>query len=167
MALLLPNLRQVLKFGYGIKDAASRKAVQALEEWADELVRRLSRLEEATGGDVTLPIAQSDVTNLVTDLAAKVPTTRTISTTAPLSGGGDLSANRTIVVADNSITSKGVVATAPNDTTKFWRGDASWAVPPASSSGYQGSWAAGTYAAGAIVRRGPFLFGPLRRVHYG
>lgn len=40
--------------------------------------------------------AQSDVTNLVSDLAAKVPTTRTVSTTAPLTGGGALSSNQTI-----------------------------------------------------------------------
>ncbi len=37
--------------------------------------------------------AQSDVTSLVTDLAGKVPTSRTVSTTAPLSGGGALSSN--------------------------------------------------------------------------
>ncbi len=34
------------------------------------------------------------------DLSGYVPTTRTISTTSPLSGGGDLSANRTIAIAD-------------------------------------------------------------------
>src|SRR5947209_7034537 len=43
-------------------------------------------------------IAESDVTGLVSDLAAKVATTRTISTTAPLTGGGDLSANRTLAI---------------------------------------------------------------------
>jgi len=41
-------------------------------------------------------IAEADVTNLVTDLAAKAVGTTTISTTAPLTGGGDLSANRTL-----------------------------------------------------------------------
>lgn len=53
----------------------------------------------STIGGVTLPIAESDVTGLVADLAGKVPTTRTVSTTAPLTGGGDLSANRTIAIA--------------------------------------------------------------------
>jgi hypothetical protein len=42
--------------------------------------------------------AEGDVTNLVSDLAGKVPTSRTISTTAPLQGGGDLSANRTFYI---------------------------------------------------------------------
>ncbi len=41
-------------------------------------------------------IPQSSVTNLTTDLAAKTPTTRSISVTAPITGGGDLSADRTI-----------------------------------------------------------------------
>lgn len=56
-----------------------------------------------------LTIAESQVTNLVTDLAAKTPTSRTISTTAPLAGGGDLSANRTLTIADASTSVKGAV----------------------------------------------------------
>lgn len=153
MALLLPNLRQVLKYGAGIKDRATQTAVQALESWSDDLVRRLSRLEESTGGGV--------------------PTTRTISTTSPLSGGGDLSANRTLAVADNSVASKGVVAVAPNDTTKFYRGDATWAtlaglntglyapvlsaVPTGASSGFSAwwyQWTGATYTDGVM---GPLI----------
>lgn len=41
-------------------------------------------------------IPESSVTNLVTDLADKVPTTRLINTTSPIQGGGNLSADRTI-----------------------------------------------------------------------
>lgn len=48
--------------------------------------------------EVFITIDQAHVTNLVTDLAAKVPNTRTISTTAPLTGGGDLSADRTFAM---------------------------------------------------------------------
>lgn len=40
--------------------------------------------------------AEADITNLVTDLADKVPIGRLINTTAPITGGGDLSINRTI-----------------------------------------------------------------------
>lgn len=47
MARLLPNLRHGLKYGSGIKDGATRVAVSALEAWADELIRRLSKLELA------------------------------------------------------------------------------------------------------------------------
>ncbi len=48
--------------------------------------------------NTSIQIAESQVTNLVSDLAGKVPTTRTISTTAPLTGGGDLSVDRTIAI---------------------------------------------------------------------
>jgi hypothetical protein len=48
----------------------------------------------------------------VPGLASKVDTTRTISTTAPLTGGGDLSANRTLAVSDASTSAKGVVQLA-------------------------------------------------------
>jgi hypothetical protein len=42
--------------------------------------------------------AESDVTNLVSDLAAKVPTSRLVSTTAPLAGGGSLASNLTLSI---------------------------------------------------------------------
>jgi len=62
-------------------------------------------------------IAQAKVTNLTTDLAAKVPTSRTISTTAPLTGGGDLSANRTLAISDATTTAKGAVELATDGET--------------------------------------------------
>lgn len=43
--------------------------------------------------------AESAITNLTTDLAAKVAATRSIATTSPITGGGDLSADRTIACA--------------------------------------------------------------------
>ena len=52
--------------------------------------------------------AESDVTSLVSDLAAKVPTSRLINTTAPVTGGGDLSADRTIAVSAATTTTSGV-----------------------------------------------------------
>lgn len=127
MALLFPGMRQLLKLSGGVGDKPTQKALRNLEDWADQIVRRLSTAEGSTGG-VSLPIAMSDVTGLVAALAAKVASTRLISTTSPLAGGGDLSADRTLTVADNSTSSKGVVAQAPNDTSKFWRGDATWAT---------------------------------------
>lgn len=47
---------------------------------------------------------ESDITGLIADLAAKVPVTRTISTTAPLSGGGALSSDLTLSVLADGIT---------------------------------------------------------------
>lgn len=44
-------------------------------------------------------ISESKITNLTTDLAGKVPTTRTLTAGTGLTGGGDLSADRTFTVA--------------------------------------------------------------------
>lgn len=48
--------------------------------------------------------AQSDITNLVTDLAAKADESVTITAGVGLSGGGDLSTNRTIDLEDTAVT---------------------------------------------------------------
>lgn len=52
----------------------------------------------AGGGDA-VQLTQAQVDNLVTDLAARVPTTRTLTAGTGLTGGGDLSANRTFTVS--------------------------------------------------------------------
>lgn len=49
-------------------------------------------------GSDPITIAQSQVTSLVGDLAAKVPNVRTVTAGTGLTGGGDLSANRTFAV---------------------------------------------------------------------
>jgi hypothetical protein len=49
-------------------------------------------------GSDPITIAQSQVTSLVSDLAGKVPTTRTVTAGTGLTGGGDLSANRSFAV---------------------------------------------------------------------
>lgn len=74
-------------------------------------------------------IPQASVTTLVTDLAAKVPTTRTISTTAPLTGGGDLSANRTLAVNTFGAAQAGVVPLSGGGTLNFLRADGTWSAP--------------------------------------
>lgn len=65
----------------------------------------------------------------VPDLATKVPTTRTITTTAPLTIGGgasaDLSADRTIAVADFSTGARGVTS-ASGAAGNFLLGDNTW-----------------------------------------
>lgn len=50
-------------------------------------------------GSDPVTIAQSQVTNLTSDLAGKVPTTRQVNSGTGLSGGGDLSADRTLTVS--------------------------------------------------------------------
>lgn len=48
--------------------------------------------------DVLIQIAESQVTNLTTDLGLKADKATLINTTLPLTGGGDLSANRTLAI---------------------------------------------------------------------
>jgi hypothetical protein len=81
-----------------------------------------------------------------------VPTSRLINTTSPLSGGGDLSADRTLTIATNSITGRGVVLTAPNDTAQFWRGDATWSALPTTIAPIEFLW--GNGADGNLVYDG-------------
>lgn len=54
--------------------------------------------------------AQSEVTSLVADLAGKAPTTRTVSAGTGLTGGGDLSANRTLSLDINGLTEETTIA---------------------------------------------------------
>lgn len=65
-------------------------------------------------GDISASaaIAQSKVSNLTTDLAGKAPTSRQILTGTGLAGGGDLTADRTLTVTDNTTTQKVEVAKA-------------------------------------------------------
>lgn len=72
--------------------------------------------------------------------AAGVPTTRLINTTAPLTGGGDLSADRTLAISDfvasGASHARGAVPDPGGSagTTRFLREDATWAVPAAAAA---------------------------------
>ena len=63
-------------------------------------------------------MSATDLEAAVDELATeKVDTTRTISTTAPLTGGGDLSANRTLAVSAGTESAAGVLELATNAET--------------------------------------------------
>lgn len=61
-------------------------------------------------------------------LADRVLTSRTITTTAPLTGGGDLSANRTLDISTFTATVKGAVPPPTTATGKFLKDDGTWAT---------------------------------------
>lgn len=63
------------------------------------------------------------------------PATRTISTTAPLSGGGDLSGDRTLTVATFGAAQAGVVPASGGGTSNFLRADGTWSAPGGGSPG--------------------------------
>lgn len=56
--------------------------------------------------------------------------TTAINTTAPLTGGGDLSASRTLGVTDFTSGARGTVPASGGGTTNFLRADGTWAAPP-------------------------------------
>lgn len=87
----------------------------------------------ASIGSDPITIAESQVTNLVSDLSGKAPTSRSISTNAPLSGGGDLSADRTLSVATFSNVASGVVPASGGGTANFLRADGTWNAPAGGS----------------------------------
>jgi hypothetical protein len=58
-----------------------------------------------------------------------VPTSRTISTTAPLAGGGDLSADRTLTISTFTSGASGIVPASGGGTVNFLRADGTWAAP--------------------------------------
>lgn len=80
--------------------------------------------------------SESDITGLVTDLASKVATTRTINTTAPITGGGNLTTDRTIAISDFAASGVGHARGSVPDTpalsgaSKFLREDATWSSLP-------------------------------------
>ena len=59
-------------------------------------------------------------------LNSKVDSTRSLTTTAPLTGGGDLSVNRTLDINNFSTNVKGAVPAPVTVTGKFLRDDGSW-----------------------------------------
>jgi hypothetical protein len=71
----------------------------------------------ATPGTNTTQIATTAFVTAAVVAAGGVPTARTISTTSPLAGGGDLSANRTLSIADAAAdgTTKGAATFAAAD----------------------------------------------------
>jgi len=59
-----------------------------------------------------------------------VPTNRMLATTLPLTGGGDLSANRTFAINNFAGSVAGAVPPSTGGVVTFLRADGSWATPP-------------------------------------
>jgi hypothetical protein len=62
--------------------------------------------------------------------ATYVPLTRTISTTAPLTGGGDLSANRTLGVSVFASGASGIVPASGGNAAHYLSADGTWKAVP-------------------------------------
>jgi hypothetical protein len=93
--------------------------------------------------------------NVTVDQTVIPPNTRLINTTAPLTGGGNLSADRTLAITSFAGSTPGAVPTSPGGSTQFLRADGSWAVPPLGAGAVQKYATALTgtvaYATGEVV----------------
>jgi hypothetical protein len=87
-----------------------------------------------TGGPTTLAMgAVADGQGLARSGASvvgfnPVATGRNINTTAPITGGGDLSADRTIAISDFTATTRGAVPNPGGSSGRFLKDDATWAA---------------------------------------
>jgi hypothetical protein len=82
-----------------------------------------------TGGSTGQVLTKNSATNFDTGWSAAsggVPTSRAIATTAPLAGGGDLSADRTLTIADFTSSVRGTVPASGGGTFNFLRADGTW-----------------------------------------
>ena len=88
------------------------------------------------GANVQVQLAQLATriitnTGLITNNGTAITTlnARRINTTAPLTGGGDLSADRTLGVSDFTSAARGTVPASGGGSTNFLRADGTWSIP--------------------------------------
>jgi hypothetical protein len=121
---------------------ADLTTIAGLTPTTDNIVQSVgSAWASRTPAQVKTALALDQVTNTTdankpvstaqaTAIGAKADKTTTISTTAPLAGGGDLSTNRTLTVSAFTTSTPGVVPLSGGGTNNFLRADATWAMPP-------------------------------------
>jgi hypothetical protein len=81
-------------------------------------------------------IAQFNAAVTDTDL---VPTTRNVTTTAPLVGGGPLSGDLALAISDYTVSARGAVPSPGGVSSgRFLKDDGTWAPPPSATSGAGG-----------------------------
>lgn len=150
-----------LSLSYGVKDVATQTALRQIEQLLSQLTANTtvalftattSGTVPASGGNptdvlhadgtwgpaggVALPINESDVIGLVSDLAGKVPATRNVNTVAPLTGGGSLAGDLTLDVSTFTAGTRGVVPLSGGGTTNYLRADGTWSAPSAPAANF-------------------------------
>jgi len=98
--------------------------------------------------------SQNDVTNLTTDLAGKASAARSIATSAPLAGGGDLTADRTLScptceVTGNKNAASGYAGLTASTKLNLAHGQEVWGV--ADLTDFASKSGSGTAAIGATI----------------
>ena len=106
--------------------------------WTAASAPGLHAATHAAAGLDPVTLTQAQITGLSAALAAKADDTTTITPTAPLTGGGDLSTNRTLAVTDFTSAARGTVPASGGGTANFLRADGTWAQPPGGGAGTGG-----------------------------
>ena len=93
----------------------------------------------ASGGTDPVTIAESQVTNLTSDLATKADKSTTVTASAPLTGTGSLGSPLTLGISDFTTSARGAVP-SPGGTSsgRFLKDDGTWAPTPNAASGLGG-----------------------------
>jgi hypothetical protein len=125
--------------------ATTDNVIQSVSSaWASRTPAQLKTTLVLVKGDVGLGNVDntSDANKPVstaqqTALNLKADKTITVTPTAPLTGGGDLSANRTLAITSFAGSAAGAVPVSVGGTTNFLRADGTWSAPPAGSSDAQ------------------------------
>lgn len=101
-----------------IASATTSGTVKTDSTVADPVVYLKTSADSLLAGkaDTAHTHSESDVTNLVSDLAAKVPATRQISTSAPLVGGGTLAGDLTLSLPAANVATNGYLASSDWNT---------------------------------------------------
>jgi hypothetical protein len=95
----------------------------------------------ATGGTTGQVLTKTSATDYATNWQTPtggVASTRLISTTAPITGGGDLSADRTIAISDFTASTRGAVPNPSSSSGRFLKDDGTWDSPASVISGAGG-----------------------------
>jgi hypothetical protein len=94
----------------------------------------LGNVDNTSDANAPVSTAQQTALNL------KADKTTSIATTAPLTGGGDLSANRTLDISTFTASVKGAVPPPTTATGKFLKDDGTWAIPAGGTGGTDEVW---------------------------
>lgn len=137
--------RSFVSMAGAIADVPTSRAMRHLEEVVREILghvhdvvtRQRPGFAPALSGDATTYLDGSGAWTAPAGGGGGggVPTTRTISTTAPLSGGGDMSADRTLSITQFAGAAPGSVPTSLGGTSNFLRADGTWAAPGGGGGG--------------------------------
>ncbi len=102
---------------------------------AADLAAHIADTTDAHDASAVSVIPASGITSAQVQAALQEIVARAVNTTAPLTGGGDLTANRTLAITPFAGSAPGAVPASPGSTTLYLRADGQWSTPAGSGGG--------------------------------